>query len=114
MPRFQWSVPAGERMQQRNAPPGRMSMSQCVVTKPRGPHQRATCSGSVHALKTRLRGASMMRVTTSSRPAVLVAALLPAPISLLLVLQFSQMVFQTIEALLPECAVVVQPVGGVL
>src|SRR3984957_4509937 len=111
MPRFQWAVPPGERMQQRNAPPGRMSMSQCVVTKPCGPHQRATCSGSVHALNTRVLGASMMRVTTSSRSAVLVATLLPAPMALLLLLQFAQMVFQTIETLLPEFAVLLQPVG---
>ena len=42
-----------------------------------GPHHFATCFGSVQAAKTRSRGASKMRVKTSSRSvAVLVAAML--------------------------------------
>src|SRR5439155_18950828 len=51
---------------------------------------------------------------TSSRSAGLAGALLPAGMALLLFLQLLQMLFQTIEALLPEIAVVFQPVDGVL
>src|SRR5690242_15476788 len=84
-----------------------------VLVKPRGPHQRARCSGSVQALNTRLRGASKRRVRTSTRSADS-AALLLAAMSLLLLLQFAQIIVQPIETLLPETPILLQPVGGVL
>src|SRR5438045_9684779 len=56
----------------------------------------------------------MRRVTTSSRSVGFDAALPAAAMSLLLLLQFAQMIFQPIEALFPEPAVVLQPVGGIL
>src|SRR5271165_1861955 len=87
-----------------------MSMSQWIVVKPCGPHQRAMCSGCVHALNTSRRGASITRVTTSSRSVVLVLA----STTLLLALQSLQVVLQAVEALLPEDAVMIKPVGRAL
>src|SRR6185437_11077350 len=88
-----------------------MSISQWIVVKPCGPHQRAICSGWVHALNTSRRGASMTRVTTSSRSAV--ALMLPST-SLLLALQFLQVALEPVEALFPEDAVMLQPIRGTL
>src|SRR5579863_7553735 len=96
-------------MPQRYLPPTRISMSQKIVVKPWGPHQRATCSGWVQALNTRARGASMMRETTSSRSAV---ALVLAATWLLLGLQLLQIGCQSIQALFPEDAIFLQPIGG--
>src|SRR5207249_7688434 len=100
-------------MPKRKAPPGRTSISQKGVVKPCGPHQRARCSGSVQALKTRRRGASKTRVMTSSRSSVWVAALVLASTCLPLLFQLVQIILQAVKALLPEAAVVLQPVGGV-
>ena len=61
----------------------------------------------------RSRGASNTRVVTISRSAALLLALLAAML-LLLVFQFTQIVVQTIEALLPEAAIVLRPVGDFL
>src|SRR5260370_42150869 len=104
-------------MTMRQAPPGLTSISQTGFVKPRGPHQCAMCLGSVHALNTSSRGASKTRVMTSSRCGALVTALflsLLAAMLLLLLFQLDQIVFQTIEALLPETAVVLHPAGDVL
>src|SRR5438128_3403304 len=101
-------------MQRRHVPPGRTSISQEIVMKPSGPHQPAACSASVHALNTRRRGASKIRVMTSSRCADATSALALAVIVLLARLQLAEIIVQAIEALLPEVAVVLQPVGGVL
>src|SRR6059036_1063332 len=85
-----------------------------VPVKPLGPNQRTRWSGSVQTLKTRLRGASKMRVMTSSRSVDVVVALVLAAMFLLLSLQLGQIRLQAIEALLPETAIVLQPAGGVL
>src|SRR5688500_4751582 len=89
-------------------PPGRRSISQYGVVVPFGPHQRFKGSGSVQALKTSSRGASKTRVMTRSRPG-------PAsPTFTTLVippLQLLQIVIQTVEALLPKTAIVLNPVG---
>src|SRR5262249_17508278 len=90
--------------------PTRTSISQWKMVKPFGPHQRATCSGRVHALNTRARGASMTRVMTSSRCCMSVST----ATSLLLALQLLQVVLEPVEALFPEHAVVLQPVGCAL
>src|SRR5262245_4396811 len=100
-------------MPKRKAPPGRTSISQKGVVKPRGPHHCAKRPGSVQALKTRRRGASKTRVMTSSRSSVWVAAFVLASMSLPL-FQLVQIVIQAIEALLPETAIVFQPVAGIL
>src|SRR5712692_391474 len=63
-------------MWMRMAPPGRTSSSQTGFVNPCGPHHGATCFGSVHAVKTRLRGALRTRVKTSSRSAGMVFLLL--------------------------------------
>src|SRR5258707_400303 len=68
----------------RYAPPGRRSFLRTVLVKPRGPHHRAMCSDSVHALKTRLRGASKTRSILSTRSAGSVTKLAAAPMIFLL------------------------------
>src|SRR5579859_3322582 len=96
----------------RIAPPGRASTSQTGAVNPLGPHQRASRSGSVHALNTSSRGASNVRVMTSSRFAALdhdsLAAIRP-----LLELHLAQIVVQAIEATVPKFAVPLHPVGDV-
>src|SRR5512135_3476982 len=98
-------------MQDRQAPPGSRTPSQWVRVKPCGQDQWTRCRGSVHARKTRLRGASRTRVMTScgwagGRPALVLAVM-----SLASLLQITQVVFQSIEALVPEAAIVLDPVG---
>src|SRR6516162_11781532 len=129
MPWAQCCSPSGERMPKRNRPPGRASAFQDSTSKPFGPHQRARCAASVQTLKTRLRGASYSRSRTSTRPAgtpaaapsaasPLAASLLSvmrlAVMCWLLGLQLAQVVAQAVEALLPEAAVVLDPVGDLL
>src|SRR6266404_4305082 len=101
-------------MQKRKAPPGRASILQEGIVKPCGPHQRTRRSGSVHALKTRARGASKTRSMMSVRSAVVAVGLVLAAMSPSLPLQLAQVVVQAIEALLPETPIVLQPVCGVL
>src|ERR1700722_2290909 len=55
-------VPFGARISMRMSPPGRTSISQRGLVKPRGPHHCARCFGSVHAWKTSARGASKTRL----------------------------------------------------
>src|SRR6185312_12276689 len=106
--------PSGARVTMRNVPPGRASSRQDSVVNPCGPHHCAACSGRVHALKTSSRGASSKRVTTSSRlaPGAMVSVVVAT--FHLLVLKFLQIAVQAIQALLPEPAVVLQPLGSVL
>src|SRR5262245_2019065 len=84
------------------------------MVKPFGPHQCLSCSASVQARQTRARGASSTRVITSSSPDASGAALVLAGLvvtRLLLGLHFAQVVFEPIEALLPEQAPAFQPGG---
>src|SRR2546425_9273178 len=99
-------------MQKRKAPPGRTSILQEGVVKPCGPHQRTRRSGSVHALKTRARGASKTRSMTSVRSAVVAAGVVLSGLFPPLPFQFLQGVVQAIEALFPEKPIVLQPVFG--
>src|SRR5712692_9744976 len=98
----------------RMAPPGRASSSQTGFVNPCGPHHCATCFGSVHTLNTSSRDASKTRVMTSIRSDGSVAGLFLSAMFLLLVLKFVQVIVQTIEALVPERAIVLHPVGDVL
>src|SRR5579859_3741154 len=102
-------------MTSRQTPPGLTSISEMVVLNPLGPHQCARCRGSVQASNTSSRGASNRRVKTSSRSAAPAVALLAAIVVLLVLLgfQFAQVFLQTVEALLPEVAIVLHPVGDV-
>src|SRR5260370_22793130 len=68
----------------RYAPPGRSAFLRTVLLKPRGPRHRDMCSDSVHALKTRLRGASKTRSILSTRSAGSVTRLAAAPMIFLL------------------------------
>src|ERR1700734_4110285 len=104
-------------MSMRMSPPTRTSHSQRGLVNPRGPHQRATCSGSVHALKTRLRGAPKMRVKRSSCGACPVAELFVVSAMFLLLvlgLHFGEVIVKSVEPLLPGHTVVLHPVGYVL
>ena len=67
-------------MTKRHTPPGFTSMLWVVVVKPLGPHQRTTCSGSVHTFHTSSRGAAKTRVAAISRSPTSVGALLAAAI----------------------------------
>src|SRR3982074_1047404 len=55
------------------APPGRTSVSALCLVQGLGANHCLISSGSVHALYTFSRGALMMRVSTSSRSAVVAA-----------------------------------------
>src|SRR5439155_7515277 len=60
------------------------------------------------------RGASNRRVTVSSRCRAAAAALSLAPIPLFFRFELAQIVVQPVEPLVPEPAVVLDPLGGVL
>src|SRR5262245_56888350 len=90
-------------------PPGRTSIECVVVVKPRGPHHRPTCSGSVQASKTSAGGAANTRVKTSSRSDSRCVVTV-----LLLLLHPAQVLIEPVEALLPEPAVVLHPAGDLL
>src|SRR3954451_8502348 len=60
------SSPPVWRQLNRNAPPGRRSISQPVIVQSAGPIQRGRCSGRVQASKTSRRGAANTLVTAIS------------------------------------------------
>src|SRR6516162_3166472 len=108
------TLPLGARIKRDQAPPGRTSIRPEIVAKPRGPHQRTRCSGSVHILKTRRHGASKIRAMTSSRSAERAAASALIAILLLPALQFAEILVEAIKTVVPEAAVVLEPLGSVL
>src|SRR3972149_4139749 len=98
-------------------PPTRRSMSQEGAMKPSGPHQRFTSSGSVHAFHTSSRGASNVRLSTSSfffsRPfacfLVLAGIFVPPNRTSRLLASCPQLLGQPVEAVLPQDAVAREP-----
>src|SRR5687768_15991050 len=102
-------------MMNSHTPPGFTSMREIVLRKPFGPHHFATCSRSVHASHTTSRGASKTRVAAISRSASTCACSLFAFIVVLLFrfvrFQLPQVFVEPVEALLPESAVRLDPVG---
>src|SRR5271167_3018956 len=108
------TFPSGARIERDQVPPGRTSIRLEIVVKPRGPHQRTRCSGTVHILKTSRRGASKIRVMTSSRSAKRAATSAVIAIFLLTALQFAEIRVEAIKAVVPEAAVVIEPLGSVL
>src|SRR5690349_13287930 len=90
----------------RHWPPTRKSKAWVVVRKPFGPHQRSRLSAWLKASNTSSRRASKTRVTTSS--------LFASRMSLLLFLQLGEIDVQAFEALLPEAAVALHPLVGLL
>src|SRR5206468_6299955 len=90
------------------APPGRPSNSAIKLPTIFGPHHFCRCSGCVNTSKTRSRGASKMRSTTSSLVGTSTTLSLAA-MSLLLQLQFLQVLVQTVEPLLPDDAIALDP-----
>src|SRR5215212_161530 len=127
-------------MTNRQAPPGRTSISWIVLVKPFGPHHLTTWCGSVHIRNTRSRGASNSRVAVISRPAAPAGSFSPSAMgrspcvvnwgswrlqsssvladfaapSCLFCLNFLQVLVEAVEALLPEPPIVFHPVGHVL
>src|SRR6516165_11597849 len=114
MPCLRIRLPSCARIERNQEPPGRTSIRLEIVAKPRGTHQRARCSGSVHILETSRRGASKIRVMTSSRSAERAAASALIAILPLPALQFAEILVEAIKAVVPETAVVLEPLGGVL
>src|ERR1700757_84017 len=108
------TLPSGARIERDHAPPGRTSIRPEIGVKPRGPHQRARCSGLVHILKTRWRGASKIRVMTSSRTTERAGASAAIAIFPLPALQLAEIVIEAIKAVVPKTAIVIEPMGGVL
>src|SRR6516225_7140394 len=108
------TLPLGARIKRDQAPPGRTSIPAEIVVKPRGPHQRARCSGSVHILKTSRRGALKTRVMTNSRPAAGAAASAVAVTLPFRALQLAEIVVEAIKAVVPKMPVVLEPLGSVL
>src|SRR5215212_5408628 len=90
-----------------------MSASLIVVMNPRGPNHFAKCSFSVHARKTRSRGASNTRERTISRSrAHACSPLLPSAMVVLLFLvglQVTQVFGKLVEALFPRAPRVLGP-----
>src|ERR1700680_4640417 len=118
--------PSGARWTQRKAPFGRRSISQTESGTPLGSHQCATCSALVQASKTRLRGASKMRVITISRSVGVVTLNVPvffmgdlfsplrATTFFPLLLHLFQVVVQARKFPFPEAAKGLDPVSDIL
>src|SRR2546422_7761937 len=91
------------------APPGRPSNSAIRLPTIFGPHHFCRCSGCVNTSKTRSRGASKTRSMTSSLIGISTTLSLAAK-SPLLHAQFLQVLVETIEPLLPDDAIALDPV----
>ena len=123
-------VPSGLCMMRRHLPPGRRSISRMSVVKPFGPHHCPTCHGSARAPHTIARGAANTREMTisfaaaASKTSLVVSSMLFLLVHQLGTLCFSRVLFlcfglqalqvfvQSIKALFPELAVLVEPAGG--
>src|SRR5687768_5882028 len=84
------------------------------MVKPFGPNQRSRCSALVQALKTSSRGASKVRSRTMVRADSATGLVGVMLLSLSFSLKLVQVFVETVEALLPELPVVVEPIGDVL
>src|SRR5262249_20909881 len=105
-------MPPSATMTYRQAPPGRRSISQTVISPRFACHQRRTSSGLVQALKTSSFGASNSRVIRicSSVGSVTVALRVTVMSFVLLVFEFVQHGIELLEALAPRALVVLDPV----
>src|SRR5271169_2970645 len=109
-PAFQNSWPSGVRMQQRNFPPTRKSISQKGAVKPFGPHHCITYFGSVHAFQTNARGASNTLVITIRSFSLTVFSV----ISDLRLFHLIHNHIQLVETLFPESSIANGPVADCL
>src|ERR1700680_273014 len=104
------------RMTIRQAPPGRRSISQTERLEPSQPHQWRTCSGRVHASKSRWGGRSKNRVKQISRSEGRVTATsvfaFASMFLCLLGVQFGKVIVETVHASFPEPAVILYPIGN--
>src|SRR4029077_17215126 len=104
---FQNSCPSGAFMQQRSFPPTRKSILQTGAVKPFGPHHCMMYFGSVHAFQTNSRGASKTRIIVIRSVSLTVLFV----ISDLLFFHLLPILFQLVETLFPEAALVGRPVA---
>src|SRR5436190_20534092 len=100
------SLPSGERRVKLRIPPGRRSISQCVVVHGLGANQWTICSGLVQAAQTSSRGTS----TTRSRTRSSFGSGFHRAISFLL--ECDEVGIELIEAFFPEVTLVDHPVFG--
>src|SRR5258705_238185 len=82
-----------------------------MISTPFGPNHFCSSFGSAHAFQTTWRGASNTREITNSSGLLISLLAFSAGIFLLLFLQFAQVLVKAIEAVFPEPAVVIEPVG---
>src|SRR5262249_716148 len=101
-------------MTKRHTPPGRKSNALVVVENPIGPHQRARCSGALHAVHTSSREAANTRVVMSDRWSGFGAQLVLSPILLFLGLKVAQILLEPVKTLHPQSAVALKPVVHLL
>src|SRR5690349_12757403 len=106
------SLPSGDSIVERKTPPGRRSISQSIVFHGSGQNHGIRCSGSVQQRHRIARGTLVKRVRTRSRRSssfVFVFAM-----AVLLCVQTRGVDFKTVEAVLPDGALFLQPaLGGV-
>src|ERR1700687_4520107 len=95
-------------------PPERASNSAAAMLTSFGPHHFCRCSGRVKTSKTHSRGASNTRSITTSLVPMSFATLSLASTSLLLPVQFPEVLVQPIESLLPDHAIPSDPIVDVL
>src|SRR5689334_2366723 len=103
-------------MTKRQTPPCRKSNARVVSEKPVGPHQCARCSALVKHSNTSARGACSTLANTIERASSgsAIAADSARVIGSVLLLKLLQVVFQAVEAALPEGAEALEIVGGFL
>src|SRR5713101_2803165 len=91
-------LPSGPWIVASHTPPGLKSNAFVVILPPFGAHHWARWSALVNASKTSRRGPSMIRETTISRSASLLA---PLAICMLLLLKFLHVLVEPVEVLVP-------------
>src|SRR6266545_2512336 len=113
-PLNQNSWPSSARFAKRHLPPTRTSILSTTVEYLRGPHHLGMSSGSIIVLNRSSRGASKTRVSSISRSEgnVSVIVLSLAITVFLLLLHPMKDFIQSLEALLPEPAVALDPLVG--
>src|SRR5277367_1291759 len=112
VPRVQWSVPIGERMQTSNAPPMRISTVASGTVKVAGLNQRLTCSAELQARNTVSRRAWKMRDRRSGGGWMAASVLVSWGIVGSFVCQGVQVVAQAVEPVLPLDPAGVDPLLG--
>src|SRR5665213_343236 len=96
----------------RMVPPGRISQARTSLVMASGPHHFATWAGSVHATKTRSRGARITLVMTMCSGAVM-GCCFSGVMAFFCFLKFRHVGIKAVESLFPNGAVGLSPAGHV-